>query len=386
MPIYRGTQKITPHRGDQTLSRVYRGNDLVWQAIRPHVIETIPGITHWLPMKGGYDDVRFPAGNLSSTISSYNRDTAVSFNSDFYGNNTLNTWGNSQTALTNLGSAWPSGGSIGAWFKMSSDQPNGGRMILHKYNGASNFTYELYLNADAAQGYCYAGAKIGGTWWDVRVTTPLINNGSWYFVYAEVVKDPFQPSTWTLRVRVYTTSGSATTNYVTRTGLSTSGFPSNDNLYIGGSGSGGTMMGEFDDVIVANRALSTSELAAIATAGRSDPDSGPKLYMKSGSMRTGTIPRSQWTTVGAQTIPNNMTARLAMHNLSWVQAKSASDRNFRIRTANLGELAITPDEGLTLHLDRSLAAGDIVYFEAKSNAGSTSYRTVTNGHWLIREL
>lgn len=31
MPIYRGTQKITPHRGDQTLSRVYRGNDLVWQ-------------------------------------------------------------------------------------------------------------------------------------------------------------------------------------------------------------------------------------------------------------------------------------------------------------------------------------------------------------------
>lgn len=31
MPIYRGTQKITPHRGDQTLSRVYRGDDLVWQ-------------------------------------------------------------------------------------------------------------------------------------------------------------------------------------------------------------------------------------------------------------------------------------------------------------------------------------------------------------------
>ena len=31
MPIYSGTQKITPHRGDQSLSRVYRGDDLVWQ-------------------------------------------------------------------------------------------------------------------------------------------------------------------------------------------------------------------------------------------------------------------------------------------------------------------------------------------------------------------
>lgn len=32
MPIYRGTQRVTPRPGGRALSRVYRGDRLVWQA------------------------------------------------------------------------------------------------------------------------------------------------------------------------------------------------------------------------------------------------------------------------------------------------------------------------------------------------------------------
>lgn len=387
MPIqHNNKQLVRRFRGTQEIVASYRGTQRIYSSMSAHIIETIPGITHWLPMKGGYDDVRFPAGNLSSTISSFNRDTAVSLNSDSNGNNTLNTWGNGQTALVNLASAWPTGGSIGAWFKMSSNQPSGAGMILHKFSGAANPPYELYLNTDAAIGYLYAGAKVGGTWWDVRVTTPLISNGNWYFVYAEVIRDPFQSSTWTLRVRVVG-PGVSTANSATRTGLSSAGFPSNDNLYVGGSGPGNTMIGEFDDVIVVNRALTTSELSAIADAGRSDPESGRKLFTKSGSMRTaGSLSASTWVTIATQPIPHDMSARLALHNLSWAQASSSGNRVFRIMTNRHGVLATTLDEGLTLGLDVDLTAGDVVYFEARSTSGTASHRNVTNGHWLVREL
>lgn len=48
MPIYRGGQKVTPVRGSQPVSRVYRGSSLVWQAGKA-VTPAELGAIHWLP-------------------------------------------------------------------------------------------------------------------------------------------------------------------------------------------------------------------------------------------------------------------------------------------------------------------------------------------------
>ena len=37
MPIYRGTQRVTPRPGGQSVARVYRGDRLVWQAAPPSI-------------------------------------------------------------------------------------------------------------------------------------------------------------------------------------------------------------------------------------------------------------------------------------------------------------------------------------------------------------
>ena len=43
MPIYRGAQKVIPRRGAQALSRVYRGDTLVWEAVPP-VVYPVSGV------------------------------------------------------------------------------------------------------------------------------------------------------------------------------------------------------------------------------------------------------------------------------------------------------------------------------------------------------
>lgn len=59
MPIYRGTEKVTPRLGEQSLSRVYRGTDLVWQSkvLAPFSYDfgfnDLPNIW-WAPISG-YD-------------------------------------------------------------------------------------------------------------------------------------------------------------------------------------------------------------------------------------------------------------------------------------------------------------------------------------------
>lgn len=48
MPLYRGAQKVTPRPGGQALSRVYRGDRLVWTSA-PAVTPATLGAIHWLP-------------------------------------------------------------------------------------------------------------------------------------------------------------------------------------------------------------------------------------------------------------------------------------------------------------------------------------------------
>ena len=238
MPIYRGTKQVTPHRGGQALSRVYRGDQLVWRAAEP----LSPGLVHWARLDSG----------------------ALLLNSGSQGGYFTQT--GTVTAAT-LGASFANGGSLAravgpisggvstcTWIKSSSGQP--------APFGISQMSPDFFA-AFFDFGKARAELHVGGGSAQVSEIVTAADAGRWVHIGVSAWLDGAR---WRLRAyRNGAVAGNAVTGAVGSVNLSAV------ESAIGGSPVFGDFWtGELDDFRSWNRAVDDSEIAAIYAAGLAD--------------------------------------------------------------------------------------------------------------------